>query len=81
MRLRIEDSKGVVFILWLPTSLLKSKFIIKSIKKYCRIDDNEAFMKSLPIIHKSLKEYIKKNGHFVLFDIESSDGDKISIKV
>ena len=80
MRLRIEDSEGVVFILWLPTSLLKSKFIIKSIKKYGRIDDNEPFINSLPIIHKSLKEYIKKNGHFVLFYIESSDGDKISIK-
>lgn len=81
MRLRIEDSEGVVFILWLPASLLKSKFIIKSIKKYGRIDDNEPFINSLQIIHKSLKEYIKKNGHFVLFYIESSDGDKISIKV
>ena len=81
MKIHIKDSDGFGFKLWLPTSLLKSKFIIKSIKKYGRIDDNEAFMNSLPIIHKSLKEYIKKNGHFVLFDIESSDGDKISIKV
>ena len=44
MRLRIENSEGVVFILWLPTSLLKFKFIIKSIKKYGRIDDNEILL-------------------------------------
>ena len=81
MRLRIKDSKGLGFILWLPTSLLKSKFIIKSIKRYGGIDDIEPFINLSPIIHKALKEYIKKNVHFVLVDIESSDGDKVSIEV
>lgn len=80
MKLHIKDSKGFGFKLWLPTSLLKSKFIIKNIKKYGGADI-EPLINSLPTINKVLKEYIKKNGHFVLVDIKSSDGDKVFIKI
>ena len=40
-----------------------------------------AILNITPAIYKSLKKYIKENGHFVLVDITSSDGDKVYIKV
>jgi hypothetical protein len=80
MKLLIKPIDGLNIKLWLPTSLLKSKFIIKRIIKHCG-DDNEQLMNSLPIINKSIKEYIRKNGHFVLIEIQSFDGDLVQIKV
>lgn len=79
MKLIIKPD-GFNIKLWLPTSLLKSKFIIKRIIKHCG-DDNEQLMNSLPIIYKSLKEYIRENGHFILIEIQSFDGDLVQIKV
>lgn len=80
MKLHIKGSDKFGFKIWLPTSLLKSKFVIKNIKKHSGTNI-EPFINSLPIIYRALKQYIKKNGHFVLVDIESSDGYKIFIKV
>ena len=80
MKIHIKDSEGLGFKLWLPTSLLKSKFIINKLKKYGGIDI-EPLINSLPIIYTALKEYIMKNGHFIFVDIESSDEDKVFIKV
>ena len=79
MKIHIKNNKSE-FKFWLPTSFLKSKYLLKKIKKDSTVD-LEALMNSLPIIYKSLKYYIKKNGHFVLIDIESSDGTTIFIYV
>lgn len=65
---------------WLPTSLFKSKFIIKQIKKYGGVEI-EPFVDALPMMHQALKKYIKENGHFVFVDVASADGDKVVIKV
>ena len=80
MKIHIKDSDGFSFKLWLPTSILKSKFILNKFKKYGGIDI-EPLINSLPIIYTALKEYIMKNGHFIFVDIESSDGNKVFIKV
>ena len=80
MKIHIKSNDGYGIKLWLPTSLLKSKFILKNIKKYGRIDI-EPLMNLLPKINKNLKTYIKKYGHFTLVDVRSSDGDKVIIKV
>ncbi len=80
MKLYIKEDKGHELKLWLPTSLLKSKFIIRNIKRYGSTDI-EPFMDLLPMLYKVLKKYIKQNGHFVLLDIKSSDGDEVIIKV
>ena len=53
---------------------------LKNIKKYGGIDI-EPLINSSPIIYTALKEYIMKNGHFIFVDIESSDGNKVFIKV
>ena len=80
MKIHIKDSDGFGFKLWLPTSMLKSKFILNKFKKYGGIDI-EPLINSSPIIYTALKEYIMKNGHFIFVDIESSDGNKVFIKV
>ena len=80
MKIHIKSNDGYGIKLWLPTSLLKSKFIIKNIKKHGGIDI-EPLMNLLPKIYKTLKVYIKKHGHFTLVDVRSSDGDKVIIKV
>ena len=80
MKIHIKSNDGYGIKLWLPTSLMKSKFILKNIKKYGGIDI-EPLINSLPIIYTALKEYIMKNGHFIFVDIESSDGNKVFIKI
>ena len=80
MKIHIKSNDGYGIKLWLPTSLLKSKFILKNIKKHSGIDI-EPLMNLLPKIYKTLKIYTKKHGHFTLVDVRSSDGDKVIIKV
>ena len=80
MKIYIKSNDGHNIKLWLPTSLLKSKFILNNIKKSGGTDI-EPLMKLIPIIYKTLKKYIKEHGHFTLVDVRSSDGDKVIIKV
>ena len=80
MILKIKDSKGFGFAFWLPTALLKCKFILKKINKHSDTDIDQ-FIALLTTINKSLKEYIKKNGHFVLVDVKSAEGETVVIKV
>ena len=80
MKLHIKERESFEIKLWLPTSLLKSKLIIRCIKKHAG-KDVQAFITALPILYKELKKYIKKNGHFVLVDVEGSDGYKVFIRV
>ena len=80
MKIYIKSADGHGIKLWFPTSLLKSKFILRNIKKYGGIDI-EPLMNLLPKIYKTLKIYTKKHGHFTLVDVRSSDGDKVIIKV
>lgn len=80
MKIYIKSNDGCGIHLCLPTALLKSKFILKKIKKYHGIDI-EPLMNLLPKINKALKAYIKKYGHFTLIDICDSSGDKVIIKV
>lgn len=79
MKIYIKSNDGHNIKLWLPTSLLKSKFILNNIKKYGGTDI-EPLMKSLPIIFKNLKKYIKEQGHFTLLEVSSGD-NQVLIKI
>ena len=80
MKLKIKEKDGFGLSLWLPTSVIKSKLFLRIISK--RSDNNvKIYLDVIPTIYKSLRKYIKENGHFVLVDITSSDGDKVYIKV
>jgi hypothetical protein len=81
MRVKIKPAEGkITFRLWFPTSALKSKFVTKIMVKYCK-GVNIDFSKLMPLLYKSLKSHIKHNGHFVLIDVVSSDGDKVVVRV
>ena len=80
MKIHIKSNDGHGIKLWLPTSFLKSKFILRKIKEHGGIDI-EPLMNLLPKINKTLKTYIKKHGHFTVVDVRSSCGDKVIIKV
>ena len=81
MRIKVKPSEGkITFRLWFPTSIIKSNFITKQIQKYCKSVKLD-FASFMPTMYKSLKSYIRHNGHFVLVDVVSSEGDKIIIKV
>ena len=80
MRITVKENEGKEFSFLLPTSLIKSKLILKLINKYCDAD-SKIMIDILPKSYKELRRYIKKYGHFVLIDVISKDGDIISIKV
>ena len=80
MRLYIKSGNGFGWNLWLPTALIKSRFVIKCIKKYGGADI--AVLTNLSsATYKALKEYVKQNGHFVLLDVKSSDGEEVLLKI
>ena len=85
MRIYIKSNDGHGIKLWFPTSLLKSKFVVNYIIKLNNINKDgrtniEPLIKSLPIIYKTLKKYIKEHGHFTLVDV-SSGGNQVLIKI
>ena len=80
MTIKIKDADGSSLKFWLPNSWIKSRILGKIIKKNYG-EQSTAILNITPAIYKSLKKYIKENGHFVLVDITSSDGDKVYIKV
>ena len=79
MKLYIKSDKFRL-IMWLPTSVIKSKLLLKQIKKHAG-KDNEELIDSIPLIYSALRTYVKEHGHFTLVDVKSSDGDKVVIKV
>lgn len=79
MKITIQEHDGKKLSLLLPTFLLKSKLVTKFISKYS--DDSKIILDITPKIYKILKQYIRENGHFVLVDIISNEGDKVYIKV
>ena len=82
MKIHIQENEGFKIRLWFPTSIIKSKFIVKTIRKYSKNSiDIEPVLTLLPTIHKSIKTYIKKNGHFILVDVDSQEGYKVQIKI
>ena len=81
MKIKVKPNEGkITFRLWLPTSILKSKFITKQLLKYCK-GTNIDFSHIMPVLYKSFKKYIKENGHFILIDVVSSEGDKVVVRV
>ena len=80
MKIYINSSEGYKFKFWVPTSFLKSKLIVKCLVKYGG-KSIDSILNYLPLMYKVFKEYIKRNGHFILIDVVSSEGDKVLIKV
>ena len=56
-------------------------FINLILKKIAKEGNINIDRKTSKKIKKALKEYIKCNGHFDIVNIDSADGDKMTIKV
>lgn len=79
MRIKVISPEDKVKInLIIPTSLIKSKILLNEIKKHSGVDLDVTVFKKM---YKSLKEYIKENGHFNLVEVNSKDGEYIKIRV
>ena len=85
-----KTEKGRIrkFYLILPTFLIKSKLLIKSIVSNSNNDDYEEALEDIEeakelitkkhidfikTIYKEIKRYTKKNGHFTLFEVSTDD--------
>ena len=79
MKIYIKSNDGFNLKLWLPTSFLKRKFMMKFIIKNSNF--SEQINALLPRFYDELKKFIKQNGHFILVDITSADGENIMIKI
>ena len=75
MKITIIEKNKKILNLKLPNILFLNKIIFKYIIKKVKFDP-----KFLKENLKYLKNYIKKNGHFTLIEIDS-DEDKIIIEV
>lgn len=69
-----ENDEKLNLKLWLPNWFLKTKFIHQKISNRLSLSYVE-----LKKIYKQLKEYVHKNGHFVLLEIDAEDGTFIQI--
>lgn len=64
-------------VLWFPLSFLKFKFIWKKVNN----EDMHIDLETLRInFYKSIKDYVKENGHFNILEVESK-GRKVVIRV
>ncbi len=68
--------------LWVPTSLLKSKFIWKQVGKAKGMTPELAnkLQKAVSKAYFGIKEYIRTNGHFTLVEAQS-DGTHVKITI
>lgn len=74
----ISPEEKVKINISIPTILIKSKLVLNNINKYAGVDiDVDIFRK----MYKSLRTYIKENGHFNLVEVNSKDGNYIKIRV
>ena len=80
MKIHIKSANYSKIKLWLPTTFLKSNLIFRIITKNSN-DAIKQLLSYIPTIYKQLIKHIKENGHFVLIDIITKDGDIIYITI
>lgn len=71
--------------LHLPLGLLKSRLsariIAEAMNENCTSKQVSEVQETLKSTYRFIKDYIKKNGHFYLVDVESHDGDRVYVRV
>ncbi len=67
-----------------PLFFLKSRIIVKSIAKSISEDMDVDFLETkatVKEVYKILKNQVKRHGHFNLVEFDSSDGDKVIVRI
>lgn len=83
MRIQVK-SEDVRLDIPLPTSMLLSPWISRIVLRAVRKEDKDLSWLTPELIaglQKSLKSWIRRNGHFTLVEVESADGEIVKIKL
>ena len=77
-----EEDSRFKLNLWIPTSLIKSRFIWKQAGKAKGMTPELAdkLQKALTAAYSEIRNYIKANGHFTLVEAQS-DGTHVKITI
>jgi len=78
MRIKIK-SDGKKFVILLPNFLLNPSLVWQIIKKKIDNESRAYIRKILPKACKELRRLKRRDKHFVLVDVVSSDGDIVKI--
>jgi len=78
MRIKIRSADQRLALAF-PTCLLNAWFLHLVLKDKISADEEDAIDEILPMVRKELKRLKKRDRHFVLVDVVSSDGDRVKI--
>lgn len=83
MRIQVK-SEDVRLDIPLPTSMLLSPWVSRLVLRAVHKEDRDLSWLTPELIaglQKSLKSWIRRNGHFTLVEVESADGEIVKIKL
>lgn len=83
MRIQVK-SEDVRLDIPLPTSMLLSPWVSRIVLRAVHKEDRDLSWLAPELIaglQKSLKSWIRRNGHFTLVEVESADGEIVKIKL
>ena len=83
MKIIIKNGDGKKIHLRIPTRLIKWKWIysfgLKQISDEKTKQEIMTFKENSSCFYKTIRKYIKENGHFTLVDIKNSNGEIVKI--
>lgn len=83
MRIQVK-SKDANLDIPLPTSMLVSPMVSRIVLKVVRKEGRDLSWLTPELVEglqKTLKSWIRRNGHFMLVEVESADGEIVKIKL
>ena len=80
MWIRVNTHDGPRFSIPVPLSLAGSRFVWRMVAKYNGGQTTDLAPYAADIA-RELRSYVRRNGHFTLVDVQSSEGDTVKITV
>ena len=83
MRIQVK-SKDANLDIPMPTSMLVSPMVSRIVLKVVRKEGRDLSWLTPELVEglqKTLKSWIRRNGHFMLVEVESADGEIVKIKL
>ncbi len=83
MKLLIKENEKKIISLWLPSVILKNRFLLRSLMQKVNMtaEDTKQLRKSAKAAYRSLRRYVGKHDHFTLLEVFDRDGTYISIRI
>ena len=80
MWIKVNTHDGPHLTLPVPLSLAGSRFVWALVAKHGN-EEAAAIAPFAAEMVQELRKYVRKNGHFILVDVQSADGDIVKITV